>query len=202
VTKPRHSTKGLSLSPAPPANGGLTEKTPEPASPGAGKTPHSGTPGRSRANGRRNKPSQKAAARSKVNGHGPAAMATGLAASDDAGGNSVDPAATPAAPVADREAYAEAAAARRSGKGPSDSDSFVPGPGDNVAEMQDAAAFVHAVSAHEHLVGVFLGLLRSEDEKIKQRAVERALEMKFGKGSAPPEEPLRIEVDVPRPDRE
>ena len=202
MTKPRHSTKGLSLSPASPANGGLTEKIPASPSAGAGKTPHSGAPGCSRPNGRRNKPSQKAATRSKVNGHGPAAMATGPAASDDARGNSVDPAGNLAAPVSDREAYAEAAGPRRFGKKPRGSVGFEPGQGDNVAEMQDAAAFVHAVSGRKNLVGVGLALLRSKDIKIKQRMLERLLEMKFGKGSAPSDEPPQIIIDVPRPIRE
>ncbi len=68
--------------------------------------------------------------------------------------------------------------------------------------MQDGSAFANAVFARVNPFAVGERLLRSQDEKVAQRSLERFLEMKFGKGSASLEEPLRLEVDVPRPNRE
>jgi len=45
-------------------------------------------------------------------------------------------------------------------------------------------------------------LLRSEDEKVAQRAWERLLEMKFGKSAAVGEEAPQVVLDLPRPQRE
>lgn len=207
MKKQRNSTDALSLSPASPPTGGHTEKIPAAASADAGKTPPSGGPAGSprsdrgsRPNGRRKNPPQKA--RPKPNGREYSAETPGPAASDDAGGISAECAATPAAATAPREACADAAGSRGSKKGKKPKVEFIPGPDDDVTEMLDATTFVNAVSAHENLVGVFVNLLRSKDEKIRQRAVERALEMNFGKGSAAPEEIVQVEVDSPRPKRE
>jgi hypothetical protein len=68
--------------------------------------------------------------------------------------------------------------------------------------MQDGSAFVNAVFARVNPIAVGERLLTSEDEKVAQRSLERFLEMKFGKGSASFDEPLRLEVDIPRPNRE
>ena len=75
---------------------------------------------------------------------------------------------------------------------------FAPG-----AELpDDAPSFVDEIARRVDLYEVYKGLLESEDEKIRQRALERLLEMKFGKGG-PVDEPLRINFDgLPRPIRD
>jgi hypothetical protein len=206
LKKERNSAQSPPLSPASPPNGGHTEKFPAPASADAGKTPASGAPKHSprsdrgeRPNGRRNNTSQNT--RLKPNGRDVPAGTPGLAASDDAGGISAENAAIPVAATAPRKASAAVAGSRGSKKRKQPMPEFIPGPDDDVSEMLDATAFVNAVSAHKNLVGVGVGLLRSEDEKIRQRMLERLLEMNFGKGSAPPEEIVEVEVNTPRPKR-
>lgn len=75
----------------------------------------------------------------------------------------------------------------------------------DLAAMQDVVAFVDAVAARENLVGVAVSLLRSKDEKVKQRMLERSLDMTFGKpsgASGAGDEPLQVIPDLPRPDSE
>ena len=71
-----------------------------------------------------------------------------------------------------------------------------------VAWMQDGAAFVNAMFARVNPLDVGARLLRSEDEKVAQRAWERLLEMKFGKSAAVGDEPPLVVLDLPRPNRE
>lgn len=67
---------------------------------------------------------------------------------------------------------------------------FAPG-----AELpDDAPSFVDEIAQRVDLYEVYKGLLESQDEKIRQRALERLLEMKYGKGG-PVDEPLRINFD-------
>ena len=205
-------------SPASPPNGARTGKAATHASAREAATPRSGegaqrpTLDAARPNGRRNDSSREA--RLKPNGHAALGRTPGLAGSDDAGGTHAENAAEPPAATAPREACAEpagsgkAAAGRSAGKRKHPGrqpeglrPEFIPGPGDDVSQMLDATDFVNAVSSYQNLVGVYVGLLRSADEKIRQRAVERALEMTFGKGSAPPEEIVEVEVTTPRPKR-
>lgn len=75
---------------------------------------------------------------------------------------------------------------------------FAPG-----AELpDDAPSFVDEIASRVDLYEVYKGLLESDDDKIRQRALERLLEMKYGKGG-PVEEPLRINFDgLPHPIRD
>jgi len=71
--------------------------------------------------------------------------------------------------------------------------------------MQDAVAFVDAVAARVDLVSVAEQLLKSNDEKVRQRMLERSLDMTFGKPSGASgvgDEPLQVIPDLPRPDSE
>jgi hypothetical protein len=71
-----------------------------------------------------------------------------------------------------------------------------------VAWMQDGAAFVNAMFARVNPLDVGARLLRSDDEKVAQRAWERMLEMKWGKSAAMGEETPQVVLDLPRPNRE
>ena len=66
----------------------------------------------------------------------------------------------------------------------------------------DAPGFVDEMHARVNLYRVVQDLLQAPDLKVKQRAAEYLLEMKYGKGVAVPvEETPRIELDLPRPQR-
>jgi len=61
----------------------------------------------------------------------------------------------------------------------------------------DGGGFVDAMHEHVDLYLACARLVKSTDEKIAQRAVERLLEMKYGKGpSAQPEESTEIVMDI------
>jgi hypothetical protein len=66
---------------------------------------------------------------------------------------------------------------------------------------ENSAGFVDAIHERVDLVAVWEKLLRSDDLKIVQRALESTHEMKYGKGAAQSDEPQRIIIDVPRPQR-
>jgi len=162
----------------------------------------------SRPNGRKKDSQQKVAAR--PNGGGLPAEMPGPAASDDAGGSAATPAPISIGTRGARPSDGAARPRDAEAAGPGSNDQkqprkrrkkFVPGPGDEVSQMLDATDFVIAVSAHNNLVGVSLAQLDSEDEKVRQRMLEQLLQMAFGKGSAPPEEIVQVEVDSPRPNR-
>ncbi len=139
-----------------------------------------------------------------ANGHAHTAKRAGPAASDDARGTPAGAAAHSHATAADRTAYAEVAGACSIEERVKDLTAPEPGSAEDVSLMQDGAAFVHALSARVNLVAVTETLLASKDEKIKQRMLERALELKFGKGSAPPfgEDAPQVILDLPRPNRD
>jgi hypothetical protein len=149
----------------------------------------------------------------------------GNAASVDANGASAASAAISAAAGTDRDAYAEVAQASDDGKRPraigahSRLDagepqhreaSDKPGrrrnakPGTKeIAPLPDSVAdFVDEIHSRVNLFRVLQRLLRSEDEKVKQRALERILEMKYAKDAASVEEPVQIILDGPRPQRD
>jgi hypothetical protein len=115
-----------------------------------------------------------------------------LAASDDASGSSDAPAAPSAAACADREACADAAG--------------IPG-GELRAAAKlglpaDAGAFAEEMSRRVDLYAVGQRLLLSDDEKVAQRALERVLEMRYGKGAAAAtEDAPQVQIDLPRPVR-
>jgi hypothetical protein len=160
-----------------------------------------------------------------------AAGKQGSAASVDARGNSDARAAVTPAASTDREACAEVALTLNGGKRPGqiEGQSRARGtqPREAVAELRvsgdqkelaknpkerlpggdaplpdDIADFVDEIHSRVDLFEVLSRLLNSEDEKVRQRALERILEMKYGKGSASSEEPVQIILDGPRPQRD
>ena len=67
----------------------------------------------------------------------------------------------------------------------------------------DGPGFVDAMHAHVDLYLACARLVKSSDEKIAQRMVERLLEMSYGKSPAPAsEEPTPITFDMPPPAKE
>jgi len=67
----------------------------------------------------------------------------------------------------------------------------------------DGPTFVDDMHARVDLYLACARLVKSRDEKIAQRMVERLLEMSYGKSPAPPsDEPPQIIFDVPRPARD
>lgn len=67
----------------------------------------------------------------------------------------------------------------------------------------DGPTFVDDMHARVDLYLACARLVKSRDEKIAQRMVERLLEMSYGKSPAPQsDEPPQIIFDVPRPARE
>jgi hypothetical protein len=81
-----------------------------------------------------------------------------------------------------------------------------PGVFEGIADTElaeDGQGFVDAMNRLVNLYNVGKRFLESKDDKIAQRAWERLLEMKYGKGPAPvEEEPLRVDWSgIPRPDR-
>lgn len=167
----------------------------------SGRTPISRTRGSSPAS-RGKAPSSRGEARTATNGHGSPSIPRGEAASDDASGTSVVTAAPSAAARTDREAYAEVALPRRNGAEPRVPEEPAPEASAGVAWMQDGAAFVNAMFARVNPLDVGARLLRSEDEKVAQRAWERMLEMKFGKSAVVSDEAPQVVLDLPRPHRE
>jgi hypothetical protein len=179
--------------------------------------------GHSRANGQDRAASPDAAL--------PAPDGQGSAASVDASGASAAGAAASAAAGADREAYAEAAhapsgrARSRQAKAeprprvPGDAHSRKakgdkadsgnarekrpsrPGPGENPLP-DDIADFVDEIHSRIDVFEILSHLLGSKDEKVKQRALEKLLEMKYGRSAESNEEPVQIIVDGPRPQRD
>ncbi|MGB7282954.1 MAG: hypothetical protein WBE13_11890 [Candidatus Acidiferrum sp.] len=67
---------------------------------------------------------------------------------------------------------------------------------------EDGVGFVDAMHEHVDLYEACARLLKSKDEKIAQRMMERLLEMSYGKGPAAGEEVPQIIFDAPRPIRD
>jgi hypothetical protein len=147
------------------------------------------------------------------------------AASDDADGTPAARTAPSAAAGAGRGAYAEAAESpngsarkparktasrksahkapkpRVSGDAEREEASEVDiGPGE-MELAEDAASFVDEMHGRVDLWECGKRFLLSADEKVAQRAWERLLEMKYGKGASQTEEPFQLIVDGPRPIR-
>ena len=158
----------------------------------------------------------------KVNGHEKCS-----AASVDAAGDSDARAADTPAASTDRAAYAEVALTLNGGNQPGQNEAMsrasgtqpqpdlagprVSGddkgsaespkerlPGGDAPLPDDIADFVDEVHSRVDLFEVLTDLLNSKDEKIKQRALERILEMKY-KHAAGGEDPVQIILDGPRP---
>jgi hypothetical protein len=150
------------------------------------------------------------------NGHAPASTGRGgipvpgdRAASDDASGVSVASAAISAAAGTAREACADAApprpngaaqqAAEKKSSGTGGTKQVPPGEGPLPATADE---FVDEIHSRIDLFEVWQGLLRSTDDKIKQRAVERLTDLRYKTGSSQAEEPQQIIFDLPRPKRD
>lgn len=170
-------------------------------------TGHAGTHGRSSVNGDRKA----------VNGHAPASTARGgvpvhrdRAASDDASGASVASAAISAfAAGTGRETYAEAAPPRPNGEATGSHEEEPHGlnktktiPPGEAPLPQNPGEFVEEIHRRIDLFEVWQRLLKSKDDKIKQRAVERLTELRYKGAAALVDESQQIVIDLPRPKRD
>jgi hypothetical protein len=123
------------------------------------------------------------------------------AASDDARGPLVAETAASAAACANRDAYAEMAQAEREGKRPPPPGAASRPPNSNGKTSRkskdapeippgldplpaDGASFVEAVHERVDLIELEVSLLKSEDEKIRQRELAYLRELKYGKIAA------------------
>jgi hypothetical protein len=167
---------------------------------------------------------------SKVNRHGPvspsraaqemeAPIEQGRAASDDARDIPSAAAASSAPAGKERDACAEVARPPEGGtkpgpksgkKGAGTGTPHVPSdkkkkrtvniPPGSEPLPADGVGFVDAMHAHVDLYLACARLVKSGDEKIAQRMVERLLEMSYGKSPAPPGDDVpQIIFDAPRP---
>jgi hypothetical protein len=137
---------------------------------------------------------------------------TESAASDDATGTTLAGDATSAAACSGRDACAEVAASRSAGCGSSEAvpgessgsvDDRRPRACDDAPLAFDAPGFVDEMHARVNLYVEYQKLLEADDLKVKQRALELLLEMKYARGaSESAEEVPRIDFgDLPRPQR-
>ena len=76
-----------------------------------------------------------------------------------------------------------------------------PGPGESPLP-DDIADFVDEIHSRIDVFEIVSDLLGSEDEKVKQRALEKLLEMKYGRSAETSEEPVQIIMNAPRPQRD
>ena len=152
----------------------------------------------------------------RANGHAPASSDRGgiaahgnHAASDDASGASVASAAISAAAGTARDAHAHAAPPHPNGaKDPEDdknskdkdkSKIVPPGEGPLPASPGD---FVEEIHKRIDLFKIWQRLLKSKDNKIKQRAVEKLTEMRYKGAAALAEDSQQIIIDMPGPKRD
>lgn len=141
-----------------------------------------------------------------------------LAASDDATGATPAGDAPSAAACTGRDACAEVAGsfsdgcthsqARNSGQaGTGEASGTVddrrPRASGDAPLAYDAPGFVEEMHMRVNLYAEYEALLKTEDLKIKQRALELLLEMKYGRGapSSAEEAPLRVDVEFPKPQK-
>ncbi len=131
------------------------------------------------------------------------------AAPDDACGASAANAANSAAAGTDREAHAGAAPSRPNGAihGSADGETGVHGgrepipPGEGPLPL-NPGEFVEEIHRRIDLFEVWQNLLKSKDEKIKQRAVEKLTEMRYKGAAVLAEESQEIIIDMPGPNRD
>ena len=146
-----------------------------------------------------------------VNGHGPASTERGgvpvqrdLAASDDASGITVARnAGFVTASGTARQACAEVAPPSPNGNSllaaaaPADRQGETePIPGGEFPLPADPGEFIEEIHSRIDLFEVWLTLLRSKDDKIKQRAVEKLTEMRYKGAAALADEPKQIVIDI------
>ena len=178
-----------------------------------GKTNQRRTNGHAGPNGRINGN----AGPQRANGHGPASegrggvpVLGGQAASDDAHGDTVANAKVSSALAGTvRDACAAAAPPLSSGD-------FPASPGEEAQSRNDLekvpggeaplpatpADFVQEIHRKIDLTEVWHNLLRSKDEKVRQRAVERLTDLLYKGAETSAEEPQRFILDLPRPKRD
>jgi hypothetical protein len=77
-----------------------------------------------------------------------------------------------------------------------------PIPGGEFPLPASPGEFVEEIHRRIDLFEVWLGLLREEDDKIRQRAVEKLTEMRYKGAAALADEPQQMVVDLPRPKRD
>jgi hypothetical protein len=77
-----------------------------------------------------------------------------------------------------------------------------PIPGGEFPLPASPGEFVEEIHRRIDLFEVWLGLLREEDDKIRQRAVEKLTEMRYKGAAALAEEPQQFIFDMPRPKRD
>jgi hypothetical protein len=152
----------------------------------------------------------------RANGHAPASTERGgilvhgdRAASDDASGASVASAAIFAAAGTVREACADAAPPHPNGAAPGaagkeshDIGETKPIPPGEGPLPLNPGEFVEEIHRRIDLFEVWQDLLESKDDKIKQRAVERLTDLRYKGAAALDDEPQRVIIDMPRPDRD
>ncbi len=153
----------------------------------------------------------------RTNGHAPASTERGgillqrdRAASDDASGASLAlDASSIHAPGTDCNAYAEAAPPPLNGMQhvaegelPNPTAEKDKIPGGEFPLPADAGEFVQEIHRRADFFIVWQRLLNSKDPKIQQRAVEKLTEIPYKGAAAMTEEPQRIVIDMPRPDRD
>jgi hypothetical protein len=176
------------------------------------------------------KPNEHAGPIGRVNGHGLASTERGgvpanrgHAASDDASGVSVaSAAASPAAaglqPQAStgRNAYAEVAPPPPNGAAKQVSPGNISSPDESNKKDKpkrqvppgkypfpdSPAEFVEEIHRKVDITEIWRDLLQSDDEKIKQRAVERLTSMLYEDGALSGDDPQQIIFDLPRPKRD
>jgi hypothetical protein len=62
--------------------------------------------------------------------------------------------------------------------------------------------FVEEIHRNADLIIAWKSLLNSKDEKVRQRAVEKLAEMRYKGAAALTDEPRRIIIDMPEPNRD
>ena len=67
---------------------------------------------------------------------------------------------------------------------------------------ENPAEFVEEIHRKIDLTEVWHSLLRSEDEKVKQRAIEKLTAMLYEDGGLSDDDPQQIVFDLPRPKRD
>jgi hypothetical protein len=74
--------------------------------------------------------------------------------------------------------------------------------GGDIPLPQHPSEFVDEIHRNTDLFISWQELLNSEDEKVRQRAVEKVTEMRYKGAAALAEEPLQVIFDLPRPKRD
>lgn len=166
------------------------------------------------------KPNGYAGPQGRVNGHAPASMKGGgirvlrdqAASVDTRRASAAMDASCTLAPGTDCAEYAEVApplSGKPNGHPPDlASKPFKsrgenePIPGGEFPLADNPGDFVEEIHRRADLFIVWQELLNSKDEKIKQRAVEKLTEMRYKGAAALADEPRRIIIDMPEPNRD